>query len=184
MRRVILLVGVVTAYALLTPEPAMTQSFVETRNGQISTPRPNARSTWEWTEDYRRGEGYTLTEIKWRSEYKEGEVYLYAKDYAGVHETTASICGRDWRDYYRPVLPVVSIIEARQFPFLGREACNVVAEGSSSAGISLRLDEHYIVLPDHVLLLSAAGPTVDVLALQTEIDSWFSGVRFRTLQGL
>jgi hypothetical protein len=156
---------------------------VTAKNGSIVTTAPEGKG-WQWTEDHRQGQDYVLTEIKWRRTYPDGDVYFYAKEYAGVQETVESVCSRDWRAYYRPLLPELSVLEVSRSNAQGRNACNVVAEGVSSEGHSLRLQERYLVPPDYVLLLSAAGPPKRIAEMEAEIKSWFSMVWFRALQAV
>jgi len=181
-------VGMLVAHYVLESNAAVDPRYFSTSNGRIATPSPEAGRAWRRVEDYREGDGFTLTEVKWSTTYKEGQVFLYAKDYAlrrtgtpGSPETVASVCGRDWRAYYHSVLPTVLLLDNAQDVYLGHQSCHVTAEGTSAEGISLRLDEHYIVIPGHVLLLSAAGPTTRILFLAQTIDSWFGRVRFKAI---
>lgn len=133
-------------------------------------------------EDHRQGDGYALTEIKWRRNFPEGHIYLYAKDYAGVTETIASIQGRDWRAYYRAILPVISLLEISRVTDRGAPACRIAVEGTTPDG-AVRLEELYVVTNDHLLLLSTGGPTQHVLTLVGELESWCRRVVFKAHGG-
>jgi hypothetical protein len=154
---------------------------VTAKNGSIITTAPIGKG-WQWTEDHRQGQDYVLTEIKWRRVYSDGDVYFYAKEYAGVKDTFESVCSRDWHAYYRPLLPDLSVLEVNRSTDRGRDACDVVAEGVTSEGIRLRLQERYLVPPGYILLLTAAGPSKRIAEIEDEIQAWFSTVWFRALQ--
>jgi hypothetical protein len=153
---------------------------ITAKNGRIAT-TPPAGSDWESTEAQRTGPDYVLTEIKWKRATPEGDVSLYAKEYATSSETLESICGRDWRAYYTSLLPIIDALDARRSRRAGRDACDVDAQGTSTRGERLRIKERYWVIPGYVLLLTAAGPTKWIDDMQREIESWFDSVRFEAL---
>jgi hypothetical protein len=165
------------AIALAFPLPSRPAERLHTRGGEVHADQPRGTG-WSCSTAARTGDGFVLAEIKCRRSFPGGTVHLYAKDYRGPKETLESVCGRNWAEYYRPVLQAVSRVQARIVSREGTRHCAVEVEGASAAGERLRLSERYAVARGHVLLTTATGPAELMNAQETAIAEWFEGVRF------
>jgi hypothetical protein len=138
---------------------------------------------WQWMDDQRTGDGFSLDELKWRRSSDAGIVFLYAKDYAvSDDETISSLSARDWRTYYEPILHTVRAVEHRPVTFASRRAVAVTAQGAGPDGRAITVDEVYVPVHGHVLLTSATGPSGDVTAFASDIATWRAAVEFTALR--
>ncbi len=161
------------------PPLAFAGETLRTKGSAITAAVPDG-SGWSCRAVERGGGTSGPAELRCSRGNADGLLYVYAKDYAAT-ETLESICGRDWRAYYRPVIQVFSRVEAKLAGAGARRTCEVVAEGASAASQRLRLVERYAVAPGHVLLITAAGPSALLDEHRREIAAWFDGVRFAAL---
>jgi hypothetical protein len=154
---------------------------VKAADGAVSGPA--LTDGWQWMEDKRSGEGFTLVELKWRRPTNAGDVLLYAKDYSvSADETMASLSARDWRTYYNSSLKNIRSLDVRPVTFAERPALDVRAEGTDAEGTLVLLHEVYVPFTGHVFLTSAVGPLEEVVALAPQIASWRQAIEFRALR--
>lgn len=145
------------------------------QSGGVTVRRPPG-SAWSCEPRARAGDGFRLNEVQCRGAFRQGDVRLYAKDYAGPRESVDEICARDWRSYYRPAL-IADRVEAK----VQREperSCAVEAEGVTSDGARITLREWYVVVPGHVRIVGATVPAALAAQSERNIASWRAGVQF------
>lgn len=127
---------------------------------------------WQWTEDARSGDGFTLHELKWHRTTRAGDVFLYAKDYALANtETIASLMSRDWRAFYKPLMSHVDTLDVHETTFHDSRAVAVRAEGRGVV-----VDETYVPQADHLFVITASGPLPSLDWMAKDIATWRAGV--------
>jgi hypothetical protein len=145
------------AISAVAPAGALAGEQVRTNGGEVVAPRP---SGWGWTcaATGRTGDGFKLSEVRCSRALPRGDVFLYAKDYAGPTENLDSLCAQDWKAHYRALLPSILVVDAKLALQGKKRVCAVSIEGTSAKGQRVRLREWYAVVPRHVLLITAMGP--------------------------
>lgn len=147
------------------------------QSGEVTARRPPGPA-WSCEPRARTGEGFRLNEVQCRGAFRQGDVRLYAKDYAGPKESVDEICARDWKAYYRPAL-IADRVDAR----VQREperVCAVEAEGVTSDGARITIREWYAVVPGHVRIVGATVPATLASQSERSIGTWRAGVQFGT----
>lgn len=161
--------------------PAAAAGPLRTEGGEVTAARPPG-ADWTCRAFARAGDGFRLAELKcWRGEGPD--LLLYAKDYEVAGETVETVCGKDWPEYFKELLPTDRRAGARRTTVQGLPGCAVEADGKTAQGQATRVREWYAVAPGHVLIVSAAGRTPAVQGAQQAIDAWREGVRFAAAAG-
>jgi hypothetical protein len=157
------------------PAPAH-DDLLRTAGGEVTARRP-AGAAWTCRPFARAGEGFSLAEVSCRM--GDGpDLLLSAKDYAGPRETLDGLCGQDWADYFKELIPALPKVTTRRLVLDRRPTCAVEVRGLTAAGQATRVLEWYAVAPGHVLVISAAGPAAAMDAAARVVEAWRDGVAF------
>ncbi len=170
-----------TAPPSATPKSAPTSESVASADGSIMTVRPSGAG-WSSTERTREEDGVRIVEVHWRRPAEAGELHLFASVYDADRVTIDAICNRNWSAQYRSLLPKVTAISVDRNRFRGFAACDVVAEGLTPAGESLRVVERFVPTGKRVVVVSAAGSPAALSAARDEVLAWYAGVQFTALE--
>ncbi len=165
-------------FGATAPRATLGAEKLRTSGNEVVALRPDGAG-WTCDASSHAGDGFTLAEIRCSRALVRGALRLYAKDYEGPSETVDGICARDWKSYYRSVLPNVSRLNVKTVREDSLPVCVVDAEGTSTTGERLRIKEWYVVAPRHVLLITAAGPDNAMASHEQAITQWRNGVTFR-----
>jgi hypothetical protein len=156
--------------AASAPSGATLRAALWTEGGEVTALRP-VGADWTCRAFGRSGDGFTLAEVTCRK--GDGpDLLLYAKDYAGPRETLDGLCGQDWAEYFKELVPALPKIATRRIVLSGRPTCAVEVRGLTAAGQATRVLEWYAVAPGHVLVISAAGPAAAMDAAASVVDAW------------
>jgi hypothetical protein len=136
----------------------------------------------EWrVDDLERGEaGWWLQELRCSRADGNEQLVLLAKDYAGPEVTTthASLLEKDWFAYYENVFGEPAKVERREIEQTLMDRVVPAFELVADAG-GQRIHERYASVPDHELIITAAGPVRLFELWGADVARWFSSIAFR-----
>jgi hypothetical protein len=146
----------------------------------FETPRGNG---WQYREDARQGDGFTVMVLKYWLPATPAPLTLLAKIYTHDPGVAQDPLPPDWRNILGPLFSSIATVETRQTSQTTMSgslpACEAVIDGEGSNPVApLRLRERRAVLGHELFIVGAVGPP-DLFASQAEdIEKWFESSAF------
>jgi hypothetical protein len=142
-------------------------------------------SGWEYAEDERQGDGFTVLVLKYILPATPAPLALLAKIYANDEDRPppGDPAATDWRQIFRPLLSEISSVTTlatRQLTMTkALPAWEAVLDGlGADSGAPLRIRERRAVVDRELFIVTAMGAPALFEAHAADIDRWFDSAAF------